>query len=75
MYACDSLRICAAAASRSAFSVSVDCLTTSFASGSFRAPRAASRFAFMSAFARGVDVCANTIAFDASLSQCEAPLL
>ncbi|MFI8882829.1 MULTISPECIES: hypothetical protein [unclassified Streptomyces] len=79
MYVCDSLRICAAASSRFLFpdsiSVSADFLATSEASGSFRAARAASRFACAPASVRGIDACTDAIAFDASPSHLDAPSL
>ncbi|MFJ2642033.1 hypothetical protein [Streptomyces sp. NPDC087511] len=79
MYVCDSLRICAAASSRFLFpdsiSVSADFRATSEASGSFRAARAASRFACAPASVRGIDDCTDAIAFDASPSHLDAPSL
>jgi hypothetical protein len=79
VYACDSLRICAAASSLFLFpdsiSVCADSLATSEASGSFRAARAASRFARAPASVRGIDACADAIAFDASPSHLDTPSL
>ncbi|MGW0957857.1 hypothetical protein ACWD4K_02145 [Streptomyces gelaticus] len=79
VYVCDSLRICAAASSRFLFpdsiSVSADFFATSEASGSFRAARAASRFACAPASVRGIEAWADATAFDASLSHLETPSL
>ncbi|MFC9622192.1 hypothetical protein ACFTXM_20080 [Streptomyces sp. NPDC056930] len=79
LYVCANLRICAAASSRffslDAINVSADFFATAEASGSCRAARAASRFACAPASVRGIDTCADAIAFDASLSHFEAPSL
>ncbi|MFB6710946.1 hypothetical protein ACFCZY_30110 [Streptomyces sp. NPDC056237] len=78
-YVCDRLRICAAASARffslDSISVSADFFATADASGSFRAASAASRFACAPASVRGIDACANAIAFDASPSHSETPSL